>query len=144
VEQAFAQDITPGRIGLTDDELIGLDAELYRHLAVSLNDLTLPRDQLRQIFDEARWLWGSRTSSPISPASSTQSLPWDDARRREADDLIVDSWEQYRPMDEPSLLQAYFPEITDEPQEPTTVPWRETLPWPDVRQLEADERLADA
>jgi hypothetical protein len=42
------------------------------------------------------------------------------------------------------LLQAYFPEITDEPQEPTTVPWRETLPWPDVRQLEADERLADA
>jgi hypothetical protein len=59
VEQAFASgqflgsDIPPGRIGLTDDELIGLDAELYRHLAVSVNDLTLPRDQLRQIFDEA-------------------------------------------------------------------------------------------
>jgi hypothetical protein len=47
-------------------------------------------------------------------------------------------------MDEPCLLQAYFPEITDEPREPTTVPWRETLPSPDVRQREADERFADA
>ena len=40
-------------------------------------------------------------------------------------------------MDEPSLLQAYFPEITDEPQEPP-------VPWQEINDINPDHEDDDA
>ena len=123
VREAFGPGSFPGVFSLTEHELRGMDAEIYGHLDPAVHGLTFSRQELRQIFDEARTLWSSRTASPISSVSP-QRFPLNNSRIVEARDRIIEAWEQLNRSPELSSYQEFFGQSVDAPQEPD-VPWRE-------------------
>ena len=56
MREAFGPGSFPGVFSLTEHELRGMDAEIYGHLDPAVHGLTFSRQELRQIFDEARTL----------------------------------------------------------------------------------------